>query len=75
MHRPLLTRIQAFLDETGMPPTLFGRRAVRDPRLVHDLLRGRQPGTRMECRVEHFMNIERAARREAAAQPIEGTRA
>ena len=74
MHRPLLTRIQAFLDETGMPPTLFGRRAVRDPRLVHDLRRGRQPGTRMECRVEHFMNIERAARQVATRNSTEGDR-
>src|SRR3546814_4170331 len=37
----LLWQIERHLKETGTPPTLFGRRAVRDPRLVHDLRRGR----------------------------------
>jgi hypothetical protein len=55
MH--LLRRIERFLKETGMPPTRFGREAVRDPRLVLDMRNGREPGPRMERRVEHFMNI------------------
>ncbi len=29
----LLRKIDRFLKETGMPPTRFGREAVRDPRL------------------------------------------
>ena len=41
---------------TGMPATRFGTQAVRDPRLVHDLRKGRQPGEHMSRRVEHFMN-------------------
>jgi 2,4-dienoyl-CoA reductase-like NADH-dependent reductase (Old Yellow Enzyme family) len=49
--------IETFLRRTGMPPTRFGREAVRDPRLVHDLRRGRQPSDRMQRRIEHFMNI------------------
>ncbi|API59137.1 hypothetical protein BSL82_07295 [Tardibacter chloracetimidivorans] len=52
----LLWQIERHLKETGTPPTLFGRRAVRDPRLVHDLRRGRQPGQRMERRVLAFIN-------------------
>lgn len=60
MDAPLLHQIDRFLRETGMPPTLFGRRAVRDPRLVGDLRNGREPGTRVKARVEHFMNIYRA---------------
>src|SRR3546814_19724689 len=44
----LLWQIERHLKETGTPPTLFGRRAVRDPRLVHALRRGRPPGPRME---------------------------
>ncbi len=41
MH--LLRFIEIFLKETGIAPTRFGRDAVRDPRLVHDLRRGREP--------------------------------
>lgn len=56
MQSPLLYRIDRFLKESGMPPTLFGRLAVRDPRLVGDLRNGRQPGPRVSGNVEHFMN-------------------
>lgn len=60
MERSLLQRIEAFLKEAAMPPTVFGRAAVRDPRLVGDLRAGREPGFRMKGRVEHFMNKWRA---------------
>ena len=53
----LLPTIEKFLRRTGMPATRFGREAVRDPRLVHDLRRGRSAGNRLSRRVEHFMNI------------------
>ncbi|MEY4269479.1 MAG: hypothetical protein RLZZ58_695 [Pseudomonadota bacterium] len=62
MHIPLLFRIDRFLKESGIAPTLFGRMAVRDPRLVTDLRNGRMPGTALEARVEHFMNMWRASR-------------
>ncbi|MBT2188829.1 hypothetical protein [Sphingobium nicotianae] len=52
-----LRTIEIFLRRTGMAATTFGRDAVRDPRLVHDLRRGREPGARMRRRIEHFMNI------------------
>jgi len=58
--RPLLYDIERFLREQAMPPTRFGRLAVSDPRFVLDLRRGREPGHRVQCRVEHFMNIWRA---------------
>lgn len=61
MERSLLQRIEAFLKETAMPPTVFGRTAVRDPRLVSDLRGGREPGVGMRKRVEHFMNEWRAS--------------
>ena len=51
----LLMRIEAYLRRTGMPPTRFGREAVRDPRLVHDLRRGRSAGDRMARRVLAFI--------------------
>jgi hypothetical protein len=56
MTSPLLQHIDRFLKENGMPPTLFGRLAVRDPRLVGDLRNGRQPGDRVLRNIEHFMN-------------------
>lgn len=53
----ILHRIEQFLRRTGMPPARFGRDAVRDPRLVFDLRKGREPTERMKRRIEHFMNI------------------
>ena len=47
----LLRAIEICLTVADIPPSRFGRESVRDPRLVHDLRRGRQPGRRMERRV------------------------
>ena len=55
----LITRIERFLRETGMPWTKFGRLATRDPRFVEDLRNGRTPRPATQSRVEHFMNIYR----------------
>lgn len=52
-----LRSIEHFLKRTGMAPTAFGRQAVRDPRLVSDLRKGREPSDRLKRRIEHFMNI------------------
>lgn len=57
MH--LLRHIERFLKESGVAPTRFGRESVRDPRLVHDLRRGREPGARMRRRVEHYIAAQR----------------
>jgi hypothetical protein len=54
----LLTEIDRYLRRTGLPPTKFGRLAVNDPRLVGDLRRGREPGTRVVARVRAFMRQE-----------------
>ena len=69
MERNLLQRIETFLKESQMPPSVFGRAAARDPRLVSDLRCGREPGRRMICRVEHFMNTWRADRRAGRVMP------
>jgi len=53
---PTLRRIELFLRRTGMAATRFGRESVRDPRLVHDLRKGRELGDRIRRRLEHFMN-------------------
>lgn len=55
----LLRRIELYLRESGIPPTRFGREAVRDPRLVHDLRRGREPGARIVSRIDAFIDAGR----------------
>lgn len=55
----LLYRIERYLTRTGMPPTRFGREAVNDPRLVHDLRNGREAGRRMIERVERYLGQPR----------------
>ena len=57
----LISRIERFLRETGMPWTKFGRLATHDPRFVQDLRNGRLPRPETETRVEHFMNMYREA--------------
>jgi hypothetical protein len=59
MDMPINRKIEQFLRETGMPPTVFGRRALHDPRFVFDLRMGREPGARVRNKAEHFMNIWR----------------
>lgn len=56
----LLGKVNRYLRETDMPPTRFGRLAVRDPRLVGDLRRGREPGASVTARVERFIVESRA---------------
>lgn len=47
--------IQRFLRESGLPPTKFGRLAVKDPRLVGDMRNGRQLGPSVTARVRRFI--------------------
>ena len=54
----LLRGVEGYLRKTGMSATRFGRLAVRDPRFVLDLRRGRTPRPRMVARVEAFMRLE-----------------
>ena len=58
MH--LLSTIDRYLKASGVPPTRFGRESVRDPRLVHDLRRGRQPGARVSKRVLAYIAARQA---------------
>ena len=53
MH--LLRDVEKFLKNSDMPATRFGREAVRDPRFVFDLHRGREPGPRTIERVRAFL--------------------
>jgi hypothetical protein len=64
----LLHAIEVCLRISNIPPSRFGRDSVRDPRLVHDLRRGRQPGRRMEQRVRTHIAQVMAAASSAAQQ-------
>jgi hypothetical protein len=52
----LLNQVETYLRRTGMPPTRFGREAVRDPRFVHDLRRGRTVGDKLLRRVIGYID-------------------
>lgn len=52
---PIKLELERFLRSSGVSPTRFGRLVARDPRLVHDIRRGRAPGRVMEKRMRAFM--------------------
>lgn len=51
----LLREITRTCDTHGILETRFGRNAVNDPRLVHDLRLGREPGRRMQGRILAYL--------------------
>ena len=55
MSHHILHLVERFLRESDMPPSVFGREAVRDPRLVSDLRSGREPGSKLCKRVMEYM--------------------
>jgi len=57
----LLFEIDKFLRRSNMPPTRFGRLAVRDPRLVGDLRNGREPRPEMVQKVRAFIAAQQVA--------------
>lgn len=52
----LLLRIERHLRRSGTPPTVFGRRAVKDPRFVLDLRKGRDPRPGTISRVATYLD-------------------
>jgi hypothetical protein len=56
----LLSLIETYLRQTGISPTRFGRDAVSDPRLVHDLRHGRTVGDKIVRRVTAFIEANRS---------------
>lgn len=52
----LLWRVERYLKRSGMAATRFGREAVRDPRLVHDMRKGREPRERTARRIARFLD-------------------
>ena len=56
---PLLLAIERYLRAHHMPQTRFGRLAINDPRLVHDLRRGRQLRPETAERIARFLESAR----------------
>ncbi|QMW23665.1 hypothetical protein [Sandaracinobacteroides saxicola] len=53
----LLLKIERVLRASGESPSRFGRRIANDPRLVHDLRRGRNVGPRLAQRIETQLSV------------------
>jgi hypothetical protein len=70
MSRTLLRNIEIFLKEADMPPSVFGRYAARDPRLVSDIRAGREIGSRLKLRIENYMQHWRAEYQQRRVRPI-----
>lgn len=54
-QQPILTAVEAFLAETGMSPTRFGKSAMGDPRFVPGLRAGRRLWPETEAKVRQFL--------------------
>ena len=61
-HR-LLSDCERFIEEFGLTPSRFGREACRDPRIIFDLRRGREPSARVVDRIHGFMRRMREQQR------------
>jgi hypothetical protein len=55
----LLIKIDRYLRRTGMARSQFGRLTINDPRLVTDMMRGREIGPENTARIERFMAGDR----------------
>jgi predicted transcriptional regulator len=52
--------IEAFMTESGMNRTAFGKEALGDPRFVFDVESGRSPSAKTMQRVYDFMDQSKA---------------
>jgi hypothetical protein len=52
----LARRIELYLRRSGLRPTTFGRLAARDPRLVFDMRRGREPRLSLARRLNGWLD-------------------
>ncbi len=51
----ILRDVEKFLKNSSMPAAKFGREAVKDPRFVFDLRKGREPRARTVERIRAFL--------------------
>ena len=59
MRDEILKEIEAFLKDTGMSPTAFGEKAMRDRTLMISLRAGRNMTIRTLEKLQRFMADER----------------
>jgi 2,4-dienoyl-CoA reductase-like NADH-dependent reductase (Old Yellow Enzyme family) len=52
----LLQRIERYLRRTRTSATSFGRECARDPQLVFDLRRGREPRLNLRRRIHSYLD-------------------
>jgi 2,4-dienoyl-CoA reductase-like NADH-dependent reductase (Old Yellow Enzyme family) len=52
----LRRRIEQLVETGRLTATMLGREALRDPRFVHDLRRGRRPRPETEARVHAWLD-------------------
>ena len=55
----ILRDVEQFLKNSSMPAAKFGREAVKDPRFVFDLRKGREPRPRTIERIRAFLEASR----------------
>ena len=60
VHQNLLSEIEAFLTETGMGASYFGKIAAKNSELVQRLREGRPILTQTEQAVRAFINARRS---------------
>jgi hypothetical protein len=54
----LIRRIERFIHRSGVSASTLGRRALGDPRFVHDLRNGRQPRPETLARLKAWLERE-----------------
>lgn len=61
MEMTLLRRVEAELRRSGITASRFGMEAAGDPRLVHDMRRGRRPRPKLACRLDAYLTARGTA--------------
>ena len=56
MRPRLWQRIERYMKRTRTSPTTFGRECARDPRLVFDLRRGREPRLNLRRKIHAYLD-------------------
>jgi hypothetical protein len=56
--RKLLRRVERYLHVTRTAPTTFGRLVARDPQLVFDMRRGREPRLNLQRKIAAYLDAK-----------------
>lgn len=58
---PLLAKVERFLKRSNMSAAKLGKLALKDPRFVYQLRKGRDPGWKTQQKIEQFIREQRGA--------------